>query len=92
MKVSNIVTNGKACPHCFMAVGADIPDCGTREQHNAGRCQFKDRVKRILMDDHIGNNDFGLVAKRNILPVLQNHDIWYETMARNIKTIRQNNN
>lgn len=87
LRAKNITTKGRSCPYCFTAVGADIPDSGTREQHDKERCQFKHRVKRVLLHGHTGRGDFGLAARKTIIPALQNHDLWFELMAQNIGKI-----
>ena len=81
-------TENKSCPNCFMAIGGDIPNCGTQLQHQQGNCIHKDRIKRILLHDLIGSCDGGISAFRRLEPILQNHRLWIDMMARNIRIIQ----
>lgn len=88
---SNITTQGKSCPSCFMAIGTDIPNCGTMEMHNTGNCLHKDRIKRILLYDLVGSTDCGISAYNRLDPLLRNHRLWIDMMAKNIRKILASN-
>lgn len=81
------ITQNKSCPNCFMAIGADIPNCGTQMQHQQGNCIHKDRIKRVLLHDLVRSKDGGISAFKRLDPLLQNHSLWIEAMAKNIRTI-----
>jgi len=87
LSVKNTKTEGKSCPYCFVAIGGQITGCGDMSQHQQGKCVFRDRVKRILLHDFVGSTDQGLAAQRKMDCVLQNHRLWFELMAVNIKSI-----
>jgi len=89
---SNTNTQGKSCPSCFMAIGADIPNCGTMQMHNTGNCLHKDRIKHVLLYDLVGSTDRGISAYNRLDPLLRNHRLWIDMMADNIRKILASNN
>ena len=90
--VNNTKTEGESCPFCFMAVGDDIAGSGSLTEHQQGKCILKDRVKRVLLDRYIGATDKGTSAKMRMDSALQNHELWFELMAENLKQIYANKN
>ena len=75
-----------------MAVGDDIAGSGSLAEHQQGKCILKDRVKRVLLDRYIGATDKGTSAKMRMDSALQNHELWFELMAENLKQIYANKN
>eukprot|EP00986_Skeletonema_menzelii_P017579 scaffold20533_cov137-Skeletonema_menzelii.AAC.1 len=72
-RVEQMNTRGKCCPNCYLAIGGDMPNCGSIQQHRTRNCIHKERIKRILLFDLVAAKDCGVSAFNRLDPLLTNH-------------------
>ena len=78
---------GNACPYCFLPFHKDID--GTDIQlHQQGKCVHQDRIRQVLLFDLRGSNDNGRKAHDRLVRCSVNHDEWFATMERNLRTMK----
>ena len=81
-KARQIVNDGQSCPFCFLALDKAIPESGTRDDHRRGKCVFKDRIKRVLLQELSNIMDRGESATKLLDGCLRDNEVWYEQMGK----------
>ena len=84
-----IDTKSQSCSRCFLAISNFIPDRGSKEDHQRGKCPYQKRVKRVLLYGVEKKLDSGASARSVLVSALSNHKHWFSVMAENITLINR---
>ena len=87
--VARFTENGKACQNCCMFIEQNVTNRGKKTNTTrVGNCMYKLRIRRILLHGVKGRTDKGLHAYTLIKDLVNNKVLWYKTMAKHIKPIK----
>ena len=81
------ISSGRCCPFCLLIFAPDTPAKTGLEHHQRGRCLYKDRIRRVLLYKVSPQRDKGLSTRNILQPCSRNSDVWFETMAKNLRQI-----
>jgi len=93
-QVKQLSDHGNMCSNCCMIIDSSVQARGKKVQHpgGVGKCIYKLRIRRILLEEIKCQYDRGGASSRLLKRLINNEPLWYDTMAKNIKKLKKNQN